>query len=183
MAASSDMAVKVNGLLQSIQDGSFNIDEAAPEDMMLLQMLMAGGARSRKKVAMLPEADCIPGSDEPNPAAPSPDAVHFITKHPLDGPWPAGLEVAMVGMGCFWCSESLFYEKTGVYSTQVGYAGGVTQNPTYDDVCTGRTNHNEVCRIVFDPNVCAFEDILKIFWETHDPRFSGKEVIPGTPRS
>jgi peptide-methionine (S)-S-oxide reductase len=97
-----------------------------------------------------------------------PDA-HFVNGHPLVGPWPHGLHTAVFGMGCFWGAERKFWEAEGVYSTAVGYAGGEIVHPTYREVCSGRTNHAEVVLVVFDPAIISFEQLLKIFWENHDP--------------
>jgi len=94
---------------------------------------------------------------------------HFVNGHPLVGPWPAGMQTAVFGMGCFWGAERKFWEADGVYSTAVGYAGGDIAHPTYREVCSGRTNHAEVVLVVFDPAVISFEQLLKIFWENHDP--------------
>ncbi len=95
-------------------------------------------------------------------------AAHFVTGNPLDGPFP-GLSIAMVGMGCFWGAERKFWSIPGVFSTSVGYAAGYTPNPTYKEVCTGQTGHNEVVRIVFDPAKVSFTRLLRVFWESHDP--------------
>jgi peptide-methionine (S)-S-oxide reductase len=103
----------------------------------------------------------------PEPIA-VPDA-HFVNGHPLMGPWPEGMQTAVFGMGCFWGAERKFWEADGVYSTAVGYAGGDIAHPTYREVCSGRTNHAEVVLVVFDPAVISFEQLLKIFWENHDP--------------
>ncbi|CAD7933978.1 unnamed protein product [Amoebophrya sp. A25] len=119
--------------------------------------------------SLLPESACIPGRDQPTPQAPGKNATHFIKGTPLYGPFPPKYETALIGMGCFWCSENLFMKRDGVFSTQVGYACGVTRNPSYENVCSGMTNHNEVCRIVYDPEVLSFRDILKTFWTKHDP--------------
>jgi len=100
---------------------------------------------------------------------PTPDSKHFITGNQMFPPWPAGMEEAMFGMGCFWCSENLFMKLPGVFSTQVGYAGGTAPNPTYRQVCSGATGHNEVVRVVFDPSKVSYLELLKVFWETHDP--------------
>jgi peptide-methionine (S)-S-oxide reductase len=94
---------------------------------------------------------------------------HFVNGHPLTGPFPAGLEEAVFGMGCFWGAERLFWQIPGVYSTSVGYAGGFTPNPTYQEVCSGRTGHAEVVRVIYDPKKVRYEDLLKVFWESHDP--------------
>jgi len=94
---------------------------------------------------------------------------HFVAKTPLEPPFPKGLEVATFGLGCFWGAERSFWETRGVYSTAVGYSGGTTSNPTYDEVCSGRTGHAEVVQVVFDPKVVRYEDLLKLFWESHDP--------------
>jgi len=96
-------------------------------------------------------------------------AAHFVSGAPLEPPFPAGMELAMFGMGCFWGAERKFWETKGVYSTAVGYAGGLTPNPTYEEVCSGSTGHAEVVRVVFDPAVVSYEDLLRVFWEDHDP--------------
>lgn len=94
---------------------------------------------------------------------------HFVNGNPLVGPWPEGFHTAVFGMGCFWGAERKFWQAEGVYSTAVGYAGGEIEHPTYREVCSGYTNHAEVVLVVFDPNVISFEQLLKIFWENHDP--------------
>jgi peptide-methionine (S)-S-oxide reductase len=94
---------------------------------------------------------------------------HFVNGHPLEPPFPAGLETVVVGMGCFWGAERCFWQLPGVYTTAVGYAGGHTPNPTYEEVCSGRTGHTEVVLVVYDPKKVSFETILKTFWESHDP--------------
>ena len=96
-------------------------------------------------------------------------AAHFVTGARLELPFPAGMELAMFGMGCFWGAERKFWEAPGVYSTAVGYAGGLTPNPTYEEVCSGLTGHAEVVRVVFDPKAVAYENLLRVFWENHDP--------------
>jgi len=96
-------------------------------------------------------------------------ARHFVSGAPLEGPWPAGLQLATFGMGCFWGAERKFWEQKGVFSTAVGYAGGTTPNPTYREVCSGLTGQNEVVQVVFDPKVVSYEELLKLFWENHDP--------------
>jgi peptide-methionine (S)-S-oxide reductase len=96
-------------------------------------------------------------------------AQHYVNGNPLQPPFPRGMEVATFGMGCFWGAERRFWQIRGVYSTAVGYAGGFTPNPTYKEVCTGKTGHNEVVRVVYDPQIIHYEDLLKLFWEAHDP--------------
>jgi peptide-methionine (S)-S-oxide reductase len=96
-------------------------------------------------------------------------ARHFVNGAPLEGPWPAGLQLATFGMGCFWGAERKFWEHAGVFSTAVGYAGGTTPNPTYREVCSGLTGQNEVVQVVFDPKVVSYDELLKLFWENHDP--------------
>jgi len=95
--------------------------------------------------------------------------MHFVTHNPLRGPFPQGLQLAMFGMGCFWGVEKIFWQLPGVYSTATGYAAGATPNPTYEEVCRGQTGHNEVVRVVFDPEIVSFTLLLKLFWEGHDP--------------
>ncbi|MEY4546312.1 MAG: methionine-S-sulfoxide reductase [Pseudomonadota bacterium] len=117
-------------------------------------------------VPTLPRADqALPGRAEPLELLNR----HFVSGHPLQPPFPAGLELALLGMGCFWGAERRFWQASGVYSTSVGYAGGYTPNPTYEEVCTGLTGHNEVVRVVFDPKVISFEGLLQVFWTEHDP--------------
>ncbi|HEY2338486.1 MAG TPA: peptide-methionine (S)-S-oxide reductase MsrA [Burkholderiales bacterium] len=96
-------------------------------------------------------------------------AKHFVNGHPLEAPFPAGLQLAQFGMGCFWGAERLFWQTPGVYSTAVGYSGGETKNPTYEEVCGGVTNHAETVLVVFDPKKISYEQLLKVFWEGHDP--------------
>ncbi|MGH3342539.1 MAG: peptide-methionine (S)-S-oxide reductase MsrA [Carbonactinosporaceae bacterium] len=94
---------------------------------------------------------------------------HAVLGTPLEGPFPAGLEVAVFGLGCFWGAERLFWQMPGVWSSAAGYSGGTTPNPTYEEVCTGRTGHAEVVQVVFDPAQVTYADLLKVFWEAHDP--------------
>jgi peptide-methionine (S)-S-oxide reductase len=120
----------------------------------------------KKTLAMPSAAEALPGRATPIPTA----REHFIFHHPLKGPYPAGLEQAMFGMGCFWGAERKFWELgKGIYITAVGYAAGHTPNPTYEEVCTGRTGHNEVVLVVYDPKQISHERLLKAFWEDHDP--------------
>ncbi len=114
----------------------------------------------------------IPAPDEALPGRAEPMAVpaaHFVNGRPLKPPYPAGLELAMFGLGCFWGAEKRFWQIAGVYVTAVGYAGGYTPNPTYEEVCSGMTGHNEVVRVVFDPQQVSYAQLLKAFFETHDP--------------
>jgi peptide-methionine (S)-S-oxide reductase len=119
----------------------------------------------RKKLEMPSPQDALPGRKE-EMAVP---AQHFVLKTPLKPPFPQGLEEAVFGLGCFWGAERKFWQQKGVYSTSVGYAAGLTPNPTYEEVCSGQTGHNEVVRVIFDPAVISYEDLLKVFWENHDP--------------
>ena len=96
-------------------------------------------------------------------------ATHFVNGKPLQPPFPDGLETAMFGLGCFWGAERAFWQTDGVFTTAVGYAGGFTPNPSYQEVCSGRTGHNEVVLVVFDPSVLSYDALLKVFWEDHDP--------------
>lgn len=94
---------------------------------------------------------------------------HFINGNPLEPPFPEDTEIAVFGMGCFWGAERRFWQTDGVYTTSVGYAGGMTPNPTYEEVCTGRTGHTEAVMVVFHPDRVSYDDLLRVFWETHDP--------------
>jgi len=94
---------------------------------------------------------------------------HFVSGRPLVGPYPAGLEEAVFGLGCFWGAERAFWQAPGVWVTAVGYAGGTTPNPTYEEVCSGRTGHTEAVLVVYDPKITGYDALLKLFWETHDP--------------
>ena len=118
-----------------------------------------------KKAEMVAADAALPGRDM---AMPVPEK-HFTLGTNMVAPWPEGAQVVMVGMGCFWGAERKFWQAEGVYSTQVGYAGGFTPNPSYEEVCSGQTGHNEVVQVVFDPAQISFEEILQIFWENHDP--------------
>ncbi|MEW9807156.1 peptide-methionine (S)-S-oxide reductase MsrA [Mesorhizobium sp. ZMM04-5] len=118
-----------------------------------------------KKIQMPKPGEALPGRDRPIPTA----SDHFVSGRPLKGPYPEGLETAMFGLGCFWGAERMFWETDGVWVTAVGYAGGATPNPTYQETCTGMTGHAEVVLVVFDPRIVSYADLLKIFWEAHDP--------------
>ena len=123
------------------------------------------GLFSRTKVQM-PTADTALAGREGRMPVPS---RHEVLGTPLEPPFPEGTELALFGMGCFWGAERIFWQAPGVISTSVGYAGGFTPNPTYDEVCSARTGHNEVVRVVFDPAVTSYDALLKLFWENHDP--------------
>ena len=117
-----------------------------------------------KTVMPAPET-ALPGRDE---SVRVPES-HFVNGHSLEGPFPPQMQRAMFGMGCFWGAERRFWEAEGVYSTAVGYAGGFTPNPSYQEVCTGGTGHNEVVQVIFDPELIGYQDLLKLFWESHNP--------------
>jgi peptide-methionine (S)-S-oxide reductase len=119
----------------------------------------------KKMTKLLPRDSTLPGRDA---SMPVPEA-HFVNGHRLAPPFPAGMQLAQFAMGCFWGAERVFWQIPGVYSTAVGYAGGETKNPTYEEVCSGFTNHAEVVLVVFDPSVVSYEELLKRFWESHDP--------------
>ena len=118
-----------------------------------------------KKMKLPGAGEALPGRSEPVPTA----ETHFVNGRPLKGPFPEGLETAIFGMGCFWGVERKFWQKDGVYVTAVGYSAGTTPNPTYQEVCTGQTGQNEVVLVVYDPAVISYDDLLKTFWEGHDP--------------
>jgi peptide-methionine (S)-S-oxide reductase len=118
-----------------------------------------------KSLKMPSKTEALPGRSAPMPV---PDR-HFVNGHPLEGPFPEHMERAVFGLGCFWGAERKFWELPGVYTTAVGYAGGLTPNPTYREVCTGMTGHNEAVLVIFDPKKISYADLLKTFWESHDP--------------
>lgn len=118
-----------------------------------------------KKLAIPSPAEALPGRAEKMPVPEK----HYVNGNPLQPPYPAGLEMALFGLGCFWGAERKFWQQPGVYTTAVGYAAGHTPNPTYHEVCTGMTGHNEVVQVVFDPAVISYEQLLKVFWESHNP--------------
>jgi peptide-methionine (S)-S-oxide reductase len=118
-----------------------------------------------KPSTMVSAAEALPGRDETMPVP----ARHEVLDAPIAPPFPDGLEQAVVGMGCFWGAERIFWQAPGVYTTAVGYAGGFTKNPTYEEVCSGRTGHTEAVLVVFDPKQTSYEEILRLFWENHDP--------------
>ena len=120
---------------------------------------------SRTKTTLPSAADALPGRDAPMPVADR----HYVNGHAMTPPFPEGFEQIVLGLGCFWGAERIFWELPGVYTTSVGYAGGFTPNPTYEEVCSGRTGHTEVVLVVFDPEVVSLETIMKTFWEAHDP--------------
>lgn len=118
-----------------------------------------------KKLTLPTVGEALPGRSEKMPVP----SGHYVNGHPLQPPFPAGMESAMFGLGCFWGAERKFWQLEGVYTTAVGYAAGVTPNPTYQEVCTGMTGHNEVVLVVYDPRVISYEQLLKVFWESHNP--------------
>ena len=119
----------------------------------------------RKKLDLPTEQEALPGRQAPVPV---PDR-HFVNGNPLKDPFPEGLSRALFGMGCFWGAERKLWTLEGVYTTAAGYAGGITPNPTYQEVCTGLTGHNEVVLVVFDPTLISYRSLLEVFWESHDP--------------
>ena len=119
----------------------------------------------RDKLVVPQPEDCLPGRSEPIDIPQR----HFVNGHPLAGPYPAGFEKAVFGLGCFWGAERVFWQAPGVWVTAVGYAGGTTPNPTYEEVCSGRTGHTEAVLVVYDPAVTSYDALLKLFWESHDP--------------
>ncbi|QCO16391.1 peptide-methionine (S)-S-oxide reductase MsrA [Azospirillum brasilense] len=119
----------------------------------------------RKPLALPSAEEALPGRDTPVPVPPR----HHVNGNPLTPPYPEGLEVADFGLGCFWGAERKFWKVPGVWTTMVGYQGGHTPNPTYEEVCSGRTGHAEVVRVVYDPAKVGFEELLRVFWEAHDP--------------
>jgi peptide-methionine (S)-S-oxide reductase len=120
---------------------------------------------AKKLKSLLPAASTLPGRSAPVDVP----AKHFVNGHRLQAPFPEGMQLAQFGLGCFWGAERLFWKTPGVYSTAVGYAGGETKNPSYEEVCGGMTNHTEAVLVVFDPSKVSYEKLLKVFWEGHDP--------------
>ena len=119
----------------------------------------------KKMTQLLPKESTLPGRDAQMPVPEK----HFVNGHALKAPFPEGMQLAQFGLGCFWGAERIFWQLPGVHSTAVGYAGGDTKNPTYEEVCSGFTNHTEAVLVVFDPNRISYEELLKTFWESHDP--------------
>ncbi len=120
---------------------------------------------NRKSTTIPSAKEAMTGRDRPIPTA----ETHFVNGAPLKGPYPEGAEMALFGLGCFWGAERKFWQIPGVLVTAVGYAGGPTPNPTYDEVCTGRTGHTEAVLVVYDPKMVSYQELLKTFWESHDP--------------
>ena len=118
-----------------------------------------------KKLNLPSPKDALPGRSQPMPVPEK----HYVNGNPLQGPFPEGTEMAMFGLGCFWGAERKFWQQAGVFTTAVGYAAGTTPNPTYQEVCSGMTGHNEVVFVVYDPSQISYETLLKVFWEAHNP--------------
>jgi peptide-methionine (S)-S-oxide reductase len=123
------------------------------------------GIFSDKKSTIPSVSEALPGRSE----AINPPAKHYVNGNPMKPPYPTGMEMAMFGLGCFWGAERKFWQQAGVYISAVGYAAGPTPNPTYQEVCTGMTGHNEVVLVVFDPQVVSYDQLLQVFWESHNP--------------
>jgi len=121
---------------------------------------------SRQKTEMVAPQDALPGRADRPFGVP---ARHYVLDTPLEAPYPDGLETAYFGLGCFWGAERKFWETPGVYTTAAGYQGGITPNPTYEEVCSAKTGHTEAVKVVFDPAKVSYRDLLKVFWEAHDP--------------
>jgi peptide-methionine (S)-S-oxide reductase len=119
----------------------------------------------RDKTTMVNAGDALPGRDQPIPVS----GTHVVLGTPMQGPWPDGHEVLYVAMGCFWGAERIFWQIDGVHSTAAGYMGGWTKNPTYEETCTAQTGHTEAVQVVYDPAVVDIDELLKAFWENHDP--------------
>jgi len=130
--------------------------------MNLLERL---NQRMAEKLILLAADACLPGRAEPLPTAHQ----HFVLKHRIQPPFPDGLEQVIFGLGCFWGAERKFWQLKGVYTTAAGYSGGHTPNPTYEEVCSGKTAHNETVLVIYDPSIIPFKKLLKSFWEAHDP--------------
>jgi peptide-methionine (S)-S-oxide reductase len=120
---------------------------------------------SRKKIELPDPENCLPGRDTPMSVINR----HYVLGNPIVPPFPEAMEMVLFGLGCFWGAERKFWQYPGIFSTSVGYSGGITPNPTYKEVCTGLTGHNEVVRVVFDPSTVSFDDLLSLFWQSHNP--------------
>ena len=133
---------------------------------MLAETVGAGrGMVFLKKLRLPNEDEALTGRDQPIPVPPA----HFVNGNPLEGPFPDGYAAFLAGLGCFWGAERKFWQTDGVFTTAVGYAGGTTRNPTYEEVCSGLTGHAEVVLAVYDPAIVGYAQLLKVFWEAHDP--------------
>jgi len=120
---------------------------------------------SSKKLVLPDPTEALPGRNTPMPVSNR----HFVTGNPIVPPFPAAMEQALFGMGCFWGAERRFWQYPGVFSTAVGYTGGYTPNPTYEELCTGLTGHNEAVKVIYDPSIISYSELLKLFWESHNP--------------
>ena len=131
----------------------------------MLEKLLTGAGSMKPGGALPDKAKSLPGREKKMPVP----ETHYVNGHPMVPPYPEGMETALFAMGCFWGAERRFWQKDGVYLTTVGYAGGFTPNPTYDEVCTGLTGHTEAVLLVFDPSSINYGELLRLFWESHDP--------------
>ncbi|CAE7646746.1 msrA [Symbiodinium necroappetens] len=162
-----DFPPEVRELVQQLKSAGMQIDESNPQEVMQALFRVQQMAANKKKAEMISKERALPGRSEAQVVP----AQHFVLNNPMKGPWPAGFKVCVFANGCFWGSEKGIWRLPGggIYSTAVGYAGGYTPNPTYEEACSGQTGHTEAVQVVFDPSKISLVDILRWFWEAHDP--------------